>query len=474
MAKPDEIPPPQEQAFPPNPIATTANESLEEDIREDKEDLENAHEQKLPGDDRKPWWKTLGPGLITGAADDDPSGVGTYSVTGAQFGYLLLWLIPFCVPLMIAIQEMCGRIGVITGKGLAAVIKQHYPRWLLYGSVFLLIGANVANIYADLNIMAASAQMLFHGAFFLWLTLIAVVVITLQIVVPYRAYVRILKWLCLALVAYVIVALMPNVRNDWGRIAFHLVVPTWSWKPAFILTVVGFLGTTISPYLFFWQAGQEVEEEIAEGKADAPGHRIVRASAEEIRILRNDTVIGMLASQAVTFFIVISAAATLNARGLTDINTAQDAARALLPLGSAAYWLFTLGILGTGLLAIPTLAGSVAYAVAETFSWNYGLFRRFRRAKGFYLTIAAAVAAGYLLNFVHAISPVKALLYSAALNGIVAPPLIVVLLLICNNPKIVGRRRNGWLSNLLGWSAVFFMGAAAAFLIWAMATGKAS
>ena len=474
LAKPDEIPSPHQQASPPKPISTINNEAVQEDIREDKEDLDNAHEEEPPGDNGKPWWKTLGPGLITGAADDDPSGVGTYSVTGAQFGYLLLWLIPFCIPLMIAVQEMCGRVGVITGKGLAAVIKQHYSRWLLYGSVFLLIGANVANIYADLNIMAASAQMLFNGSFFLWLTLIAVVIIALQIFVPYHIYVRLLKWLCLALVAYVIVALMPNVHNDWGRIAFHLVVPTWSWKPAFILTVVGFLGTTISPYLFFWQAGQEVEEEIAEGKADAPGHRIARVSAEEIRILRNDTVIGMLASQGVTFFIVISTAATLNARGVTDINTAQDAARALLPLGPAAYWLFTLGILGTGLLAIPTLAGSAAYAVAETFGWRYGLYRRFRRARGFYLTIAAAVVAGYLLNFVHAISPVKALLYSAALNGIVAPPLIVILLLICNNPKIVGKRRNGWLSNLFGWSAVVFMGAAAAFLIWAMATGKAS
>ena len=473
MANPNENPLPHSKANPPNPIALTTYESVE-DISEDNEDLENAHEQKPPGDNRKPWWKTLGPGLITGAADDDPSGVGTYSVTGAQFGYLLLWLIPFCIPLMIAVQEMCGRVGVITGQGLAAVIKQYYPRWLLYGSVFLLIGANVANIYADLNIMAASAQMLFNSSFFLWLTLIAVVIIALQIFVPYHIYVRLLKWLCLALVAYVIVALMPNVHNDWGRIAFHLVVPTWSWKPAFILTVVGFLGTTISPYLFFWQAGQEVEEEIAEGKADAPGHRIARVSAEEIRILRNDTVIGMLASQGVTFFIVISTAATLNARGVTDINTAQDAARALLPLGPAAYWLFTLGILGTGLLAIPTLAGSAAYAVAETFGWRYGLYRRFRRARGFYLTIAAAVVAGYLLNFVHAISPVKALLYSAALNGIVAPPLIVILLLICNNPKIVGKRRNGWLSNLFGWSAVVFMGAAAAFLIWAMATGKAS
>ncbi len=448
--------------------------ATEEEDLEDREDLATARVVESSPEARKPWWKCLGPGLITGAADDDPSGVGTYSVTGAQFGYTLLWLIPVCLPMMIAVQEMCGRIGVITGKGLAAVVKQYYPKWLLYGSVLLLIAANVTNIYADLNVMAASALMLFHGTFHFWLALIVVAIIALQILVPYRWYVSILKWLCLALVAYVVVALMPGVHNDWGQIVRHLVVPSWSWKPQFILTVVGFLGTTISPYLFFWQAGEEVEEEIAEGKADAPGHRTVRASAEEIRTLRADTVIGMVASQAVTFFIVICTAATLHAKGITDINTAQDAALALKPLGPAAYWLFTLGILGTGLLAIPTLAGSIAYAVAETGGWRYGLYRRFHRAKAFYLTIAAAVVAGYLLNFVHSISPVKALLYSAALNGVISPPLIVVLLLICNNRRIVGDQCNGWLSNAIGWITVAFMGAAAAFLCWAMVTGKVS
>ena len=474
MSKQDLLTPAEEAVVLERSAHETHEQSTQEAIREDWEDLENAREREPNCEVRKPWWKCLGPGLITGAADDDPSGIGTYSVTGAQFGYGMLWLIPVCIPLMIAVQEMCGRVGVVTGKGLAAVIKQHYPKWLLYGSVFLLIAANVVNIYADLNIMAASAQMLFHGPSVLWLTLITCVIIALQILVPYRSYVRILKWLCLALVAYVIVALMPAVHNNWGQIARHLMIPSWSWKPAFILTVVGFLGTTISPYLFFWQAGEQVEEEIVEGNADAPGHRTARASAEEMRALRNDTVIGMIASQAVTFFIVICTAATLNARGITAINTAQDAARALLPLGAAAYWMFTLGILGTGLLAIPTLAGSAAYAVSETLDWRYGLYRRFRRARGFYLTIAAAVLVGYALNFVHSISPVKALLYSAALNGIVAPPLIVILLLICNNRKVVGTRSNGWVSNLLGWTTVVFMGAAAAFLIWAMVTGKAS
>ena len=447
----------------------------EQGVREDDEDLASAREAKPEsGSLPKPWWQKVGPGLITGAADDDPSGIGTYSVTGAQFGYTLLWLIPVCLPLMIAVQEMCGRVGVLTGTGLAAVIKKYYPRWLLIVSVALLIGANVTNIYADLNVMAASAQMLFSGPLVAWLTGLTVVVIALLILVPYRVYVGLLKWLCLSLLAYVVVALMPGVHNNWGLIARGLVVPSWSWSPQFLLTVVGFLGTTISPYLFFWQAGEEVEEEIVGGKADAPGHRTTPASVDEIRDLRNDTVIGMIASQAVTFFIVICTAATLHANGITDINTAQDAALALKPLGPAAYWLFTLGILGTGLLAIPTLAGSIAYAVSETAGWPYGLYRRFQRAPGFYLTIAGAVIAGYLLNFAPAISPVKALLYSAALNGVTAPPLVVVLLLICNNPKIVGKHRNGPVSNVLGWLTVALMGTAAAFLIWAMATGKAS
>jgi len=440
---------------------------------EDKGDLENARVDvpTTSAGPRKPFWKCLGPGLITGVADDDPSGIGTYSVTGAQFGYGLLWLTPVCIPLMSAVQEMCGRVGIVTGRGLASVIKRDYPRWLLYATVLLLIGANVFNIYADLNVMAASAQMLFGGEFALWLTLLAGATVTAQILVPYHHYVRILRWLCLALLAYVVTALLPAVKNDWAQIAYHFFIPSWNWSQAFIMTIVGYLGTTISPYLFFWQAGQEVEEEIADSKADAPGHRTERVSAEEIRNLRADTIIGMLASQAATFFIIICTAATLHTKGITDINTAQDAAKALLPLGKSAYWLFTLGILGTGLLAIPTLAGSAAYAVSETFGWRYGLYRRFKRARGFYLTIAAMILAGYAMNFVQVISPVKALLYSAVLNGVVAVPLLVVLMFICNNPKIVKSRVNGRVSNVLGWLTVVIMGTSVALMFWAMLAG---
>jgi len=443
------------------------------DRAEDRRDLESAR-AGVPADQvepRKPFWKCLGPGLITGVADDDPSGIGTYSVAGAQFGYGLLWLTPVCIPLMIAVQEMCGRVAIVTGSGLASVIKRNYPKWLLYISVLLLMGANVFNIYADLNVMAASAKMLFGGAFSLWLAMLAGVTVIAQVLMPYHFYVRILRWLCLALLAYVITALLPAVKNDWGQIAHNFFIPSWSQSPAFIMTVVGYLGTTISPYLFFWQAGQEVEEAIADSKADVPGRRSKPVRAEEIRNLRADTAIGMVASQAATFFIIICTAATLHSKGITDINTAQDAAKALLPLGKSAYWLFTLGILGTGLLAIPTLAGSAAYAVSETFGWRYGLYRRFKRARGFYLTIGAMILIGYGMNFTQAVSPVKALFYSAVLNGVVAVPLLIVLMLICNNRNIVKSKVNGRVSNILGWITVGIMATAVALMFWAMLAG---
>ena len=331
-----------------------------EELREDKEDIFKAQYVEPECDIRKPFWQCPGPGLITGAADDDPSGIGTYSVAGAQFGYGLLWLIPVCIPLMIAVQEMCRRVGRVTGTGLAAVLKQHYPRWLLLLVLIGLFGANITNIYADLNIMAASSQMLWHGSFTVWLTLWAVLLVAAQILIPYCYYARVLKWLCLALLAYVVTALLPSVHKNWGQIGFHFFVPQWHNDPQFVLTVVGFLGATISPYLFFWQAGEEVEQEIEEGLEDAPGQRKIPVSVEELRVMRTDTMVGMIASQGITFFIVICAAATLNARSITNIDTAQQAAQALKPLGAAAYWLFTLGILGAGLLAVPTLAGSVA------------------------------------------------------------------------------------------------------------------
>ncbi|MFI5385049.1 MAG: Nramp family divalent metal transporter [Fimbriimonadales bacterium] len=419
----------------------------------------------------KPWWKLLGPGVITGSADDDPSGIGTYSVAGAQFGYSMLWLCLICLPLMTVVQEMCGRIAVVTGKGLAGVLKDHYPRWLLYAALVLLFGANVINIYADLNVMAASMHMLVGGSEAGWLCGQTAAIILLMILVPYRLYARVLKYLCLSLLAYVVTALLPSVHNDWGAIAHHLFIPTWQAGTPFILTVVGFLGTTISPYLFFWQASEEVEEEVMAGTVRVPGKRLTPATKLEIKTLRFDTASGMLFSQLITFFIVICTAATLHQMGKTDIETAQDAAKALLPLGNLAYLLFTLGIIGTGWLAIPTLAGSFAYGLAETNGWKYGLYRRYGKAKQFYLTIAGVILLGLLLNFVHAINPVKGLLYAAALNGIVAPFLVVLIVLATNNKRIVGVNTSPRWASVLGWLTVVIMGSTSIILIWALLSG---
>ncbi|MBS1716777.1 MAG: divalent metal cation transporter [Armatimonadetes bacterium] len=422
----------------------------------------------------KRWWQKLGPGIITGSADDDPSGIGTYSVAGAQFGYGMLWLCLICLPLMTVVQEMCGRIGVVTGKGLAGVLKEHYPRWLLYVALTLLFGANVINIYADLNVMADSMHMLVGGSETAWLCGQTVVMILLMILVPYKMYARVLKYLCLSLLAYVVTALLPSVHNDWGEIAHHLFIPTWQKGTPFILTVVGFLGTTISPYLFFWQASEEVEEEVEAGTVRVPGSRLTAATPQEISALRFDTAGGMLYSQIITFFIVICTAATLHQMGTTDIETAQDAAKALLPLGNIAYLLFTLGIIGTGWLAIPTLAGSFAYGLAETNGWKYGLFRRYGEAKQFYLTIAIMILLGLLLNFVHTINPVKGLLYSAALNGMVAPFLVALIVLATKNKKIVGENASPWWATTLGWATVVIMGGTTLILLWALFSGAAS
>ena len=456
-------------------VEATDAASVAQGVVDDHADVQNAQEQSRehPSCQRRSLLRT-GPGLITGAADDDPSGIGTYSVAGAQFGYQLLWLAPMCVPLMIAVQEMCGRAALVTSKGLSAIIKEHYSRWLLYGVLTLLVGANTINIYADINIMAASMKMLFGLPFVLWATVLTIGMVVAQVAISYKHYVKFLKYACLSLLAYMVIAVLPNVHVNWSSVVHHMVIPHWSSKPGYILTVVGFLGTTISPYLFFWQAEEQVEDDIADGLTNEAGYRVSRIKRSEIRAVRADTAVGMIFSQIITVFIVVSCAATLHASGKTDINTAEDTARALLPLGASAYWLFTLGILGVGLLAVPTLAGSAAYAVAETAGWRYGLYRRFSRAKGFYATIAVVIVVGYLLNFVHAISPIKALLYSAVLNGLVAPPLIVVLLLICNNRKIVGKNANGWLSNTLGVLAVVLMSLAGGLLIWLLCTGKAS
>ena len=441
-----------------------------QDLVKDFEDLEIA--RKSPSDKKDlPWYQSAGPGLVTGSADDDPSGIGTYSANGAQFGYFLLWLVPLCIPMMIAVQEMCGRFAAITGQGLAAVIKAHYHRRLLLACVLMLILANLFNIFADLNVMAASITMLFGLPFWWGLLGVTMFLVTTQILIPYRLYARFLKWLCLSLLGYVVVVFLPGVKNDWMEIVKASLVPHLDLKPGTMLAIVAFMGTTISPYLFFWQAGQTVEEEIVARTADEPGNRLTAVTNLEIRNIRADTFTGMIASQLVAFFIVVAAAGTLHASGITNIATAQDAAKALKPLGAGAYWIFSVCMIGTGLLAIPTLAGSAAYAVSESFGWRQGLYRRFSRARGFYGIVAAVVVCGAIMNLVSFIDPIKALVYSAALNGIVAPPLIVVLILICNNRKIMGDRKNGFWSNFFSWLTVGFMAPAAMYLVFAMVMG---
>ena len=439
---------------------------------EDKADLVEARKDTV-GQDRKQrsWIHSIGPGLITGAADDDPSGVGTYSADGAQFGYSLLWLVLASIPLMIVVQEMCGRAAAVTGSGLAQILKRSYPKWLLHSCLVSLMIANIFNIYADLNVMAASANLMFRLPMWVGLAGFTIVLCLSQIFIPYRQYARLLKWLCVALLGYVAVAFMPGCKVDWSQVAGGLFHPHLEFNGSTTLAIVAFLGTTISPYLFFWQAGETVEEVIAEGDARAPGQRTTPTSDQEIRMIRADTSIGMAASQIVAFFIMISAIGTLHASGQTQINTAQDAAKALSPLGPWAVWIFSVCIISTGLLAIPTLGGSVAYCLAETVGWRYGFYRRFSRAKRFYLTVAGTMVLSCALNFVGILPPVKALVYSAAVNGVLAPPLIIVLLLICNNKAIMGNRTNSLLSNSLGWFTVVAMGSAALYFLIALATG---
>src|ERR1039457_5340676 len=342
-------------------VEATDAKSLAQGVIEDHADIQSAQaESQEQSSSKAKSLLRIGPGIITGVADDDPSGIGTYSVAGAQFGYQLLWLAPLCMPLMIAVQEMCGRVALVTSKGLSAIIKEHYPKWLLYSVLLLLIGANTINVYADINIMAASMKMLFGLPFELWATVLTIGMVVAQITVPYKHYVKFLKYACLSLLAYVVIAVLPQVPVDWSSVVYHMVIPQWNSNPEYILTIVGFFGTTISPYLFFWQAGEQIEDDIADGHTDDAGNRASRIKRSEIRSVRSDTAVGMIFSQIVTIFIIISTAATLHVSGKTDINTAEDAARALLPLGASAHWLFTLGILGVGLMAVPTLAGSAA------------------------------------------------------------------------------------------------------------------
>lgn len=405
--------------------------------------------------------RKLGPGLITGAADDDPSGIATYSQAGAAFGFGLLWTALICLPLMVTVQLMCARIGLVSKSGLASALRDHYPRWLLWTACALLVVGNTVNIAADLSGMAAAAAMLSGVSAAALVPVFAVAILALLVYASYERMTQIFKWMTLALFAYIVAAFLAHPQ--WGVVLRGTVIPQISTTQEYLLTFVAILGTTISPYLFFWQAAQTAEQE--QHIAMRHPYRRRRALGREIRDARVDTWAGMIASQVIMYFIILTAGATLHAHGVTDVETAAQAAAALKPVaGALAYWLFAFGLVGTGMLGVPVLAGSAAYAVSEAAGWERGMDEKPHAAKEFYGVMAIAMLIGTLLALLH-INAIKLLLWSAVANGVLAPPLIVIILLVCNNHTVMGRYRNGRTANVLGWIAAVLMTAAAIAMI---------
>jgi len=415
------------------------------------------HSPPAPPAEKRPWYKVLGPGLVTGAADDDPGGIGTYSQVGAQFGFTLPWPLLFSFPLMTAIQAVCAQIGASTGKGIASNLKAHYPRRLLHGMVLLLVIANVVNLGADLGAMGAALGLLVPLPQLVMIVLFGVGSVLLEVLVSYDRYAGILKWATLSLFSYF--AVVAFVKVDWAAALYGTVVPSFVFDSDHVTALVAILGTTISPYLFFWQAAQEVEEQ---------GRRHIkplcishRSAGAELRRIRTDTLVGMAFSNLTAIVIVIATAATLHVQGITQINSAVEAATALRPIaGEWAFALFAIGIVSTGLLAVPVLAGSVAYAVAETFDWTEGLSRRPHEAKAFYAVITIATLAGVAMNF-FGINPMHALYWSAVLNGLLAPPLMIVTMLIARNRAVMKGMEIGPMLTIGGWLSTAVMTAVA-------------
>jgi NRAMP (natural resistance-associated macrophage protein)-like metal ion transporter len=407
------------------------------------------------------FFRMLGPGLITGASDDDPSGIGTYAVAGAQLGYAALWTALVTFPLMAAVQFICARIAMVSGRGIASVLRKHYPRTLLYAVVLGLLLANTLNAGADLVAIAAGLNLLVPIPINVALGPLAILILVLQIWGSYRLIARTFKWLTLALFAFIGAAFL--ARPDWGEVFRGTVLPTVRFDTTFLATLVAILGTTISPYLFFWQASQEVEEEIARGRRRLWQRR--GATDGELRYAAWDVSIGMFLSNVVMYFIILATAATLHREGRTNIESAADAAEALRPLaGEAATVLMALGLIGTGFLAVPILTGSAAYAVCETFGWKCSLDAKPGKAKEFYLILGASTLGGLVINVI-GISPMDALFWTAVLNGFLSPPLLLVIMLIANNKKVMGDRVNGLGLNVLGWATTVAMFAAAAGLL---------
>jgi NRAMP (natural resistance-associated macrophage protein)-like metal ion transporter len=403
------------------------------------------------------YWKKLGPGLVTGAADDDPSGIATYSQTGAGYGPSLIWLSIVTFPFMSVVQEMCARIGMVTGRGLAANIKAHFPRPLLIACTILLFVANTFNIGADLGAIAEATRLVFpglHGG--MLVVAFTVFSLLLQIFTSYKTYAQYLKWLTVVLFSYIITAFAIDLH--WSDLFYHLFVPHMSFDKQTLLLIAAILGTTISPYLFFWQSSQEVEEKEGKKNVTADGLEIVdELTKADISTMRIDVWTGMFVSNLVMFFIIAVCSGTLFKHGITNIATAADAAAALLPLaGRGAYLLFALGIVGTGLLAIPVLAGSASYAISETMNWQEGLARKFREARAFYWVLIASMLVGLILNFI-GLDPIKALIYSAVVNCIVAPIVLVFIVILSGSKQLMGEWASGKLATVIGWLLTFVM-----------------
>jgi NRAMP (natural resistance-associated macrophage protein)-like metal ion transporter len=405
--------------------------------------------------------KILGPGLITGASDDDPSGIGTYAVAGASFGFSTLWMALVTFPMMSAVQYMCAKIGMVSGRGLAGVLKVHYSPKLLYPAVVCLVIANSINAGADLGAIAAGFNLLVPVPVWILILPIAISLVALQIWGSYHLIATIFKWLTLALFAYVLSAFFS--KPNLPEVLRGTFIPALHWNREFLALTVAILGTTISPYMFFWQSNQEVEEQIAIGRKKLWQRQ--GATDAELKYAAWDVNIGMLASNVVMYFIILSTGATLFKAGKTQIQSATDAAEALRPLaGRGAETLLAIGLIGAGFLAVPILTGSSAYAIAESFGWEHGLDKRPKQAKAFYALIAISTLLGALLNFT-GINPVKALFWTAVINGFLAPPLLVLILIVANNRKIMGKRVNSTPLNLVGWLTAAVMAVAAVALI---------
>ncbi len=411
-----------------------------------------------PARNAKKYWQSLGPGLTTGAADDDPSGIATYSQVGARYGFQLAWLALFTFPLMAIVQEMCARIGLVTGRGLSANIRRHFPPWALYACTILLLGANTFNIGADLGAMASASRLLFPQInFILLLVFFTFISIALQVFTSYEKYAKYLKWMALILLSYVLSAF--TIKLDFGSLLQNTFIPTVTFSREQLFLICAVLGTTISPYLFFWQTSQEVEEEILKGKTTI-AQRAASTTSAQVKRMRRDVWSGMFVSNIVMFFIIAACGATLYANGIFNIQTSADAAQALRPIaGDYAYLLFTLGIIGTGMLAVPILAGSSAYAISEALEWKFGLHQKLNDAYSFYGVIIFSMIVGLFLNLL-GIDPIPMLIYSAVANGLIAPLILLFIVLISSDKKIMGEWVNSKLNTAIGYVTIFIMGVA--------------